>query len=106
MQQSLPPFCQDTDKCRRNERISLNLERFLGSTGGPSQVTYQPGRHPHLTDPATGKAKQKMLADILKSGNGFDGIGGTSFTAPPSWRGPTPLPKRPSAPSDDAEGTG
>jgi putative ABC transport system permease protein len=45
-------------------------------------VTYNPGDTLTLTDPATGKAEQKTIAGLLKSGNGFYGIGGTNFVAP------------------------
>jgi putative ABC transport system permease protein len=59
------------------------LDQFLGQTGGgPPMVTYQPGDTLTLTDPATGKAEQKTIAGLLKSGNGFYGIAGTNFLAP------------------------
>jgi putative ABC transport system permease protein len=59
------------------------LDQFLGQTGGgPPTVTYSPGDTLTLTDPATGKAEQKTIAGVLKSGNGFYGIGGTNFVAP------------------------
>jgi putative ABC transport system permease protein len=58
------------------------LDAFLGQTGGPPTVTYNPGDTLTLTDPATGKAEQKTIAGLLKSGNGFYGIGGTNFVAP------------------------
>jgi putative ABC transport system permease protein len=59
------------------------LDQFLGQTGGgPPTVTYQPGDTLTLTDPATGNAEQKTIAGLLKSGNGFYGIGGTNFLAP------------------------
>jgi putative ABC transport system permease protein len=59
------------------------LDQFLGQTGGgPAMVTYNPGDTLTLTDPATGKAEQKTIAGLLKSGSGFYGIGGTNFVAP------------------------
>jgi putative ABC transport system permease protein len=59
------------------------LDQFLGQTGGgPAMVTYNPGDTLTLTDPATGKAEQKTIAGLLKSGNGFYGIAGTNFLAP------------------------
>ena len=59
------------------------LDQFLGQTGGgPPTVTYNPGDTLTLTDPATGKAEPKTIAGVLKSGNGFYGIGGTNFVAP------------------------
>jgi putative ABC transport system permease protein len=59
------------------------LDQFLGQTGGgPPMVTYNPGDTLTLTDPATGKAEQKTIAGLLKSGNGFYGIAGTNFLAP------------------------
>jgi putative ABC transport system permease protein len=65
------------------DRRYVILDQFLGSTGGgPPQVTYRPGDTLTLTDPATGKAEQKTIAGILKSGSGFYGIAGTNFTSP------------------------
>src|SRR6266545_3154033 len=65
------------------DRRYVILDQFLGSTGGgPSSVTYKPGDTLTLTDPATGKAEQKTIAGILKSGGGFYGIAGTNFTSP------------------------
>ena len=65
------------------DRRYVILDQFLGSTGGgPPTVTYKPGDTLTLTDPATGKAEQKTIAGILKSGNGFSGIAGTNFVSP------------------------
>jgi putative ABC transport system permease protein len=65
------------------DRRYVILDQVLGSTGGgPPQVTYKPGDTLTLTDPATGKAEQKTIAGILKSGGGFYGIAGTNFTSP------------------------
>ncbi len=59
------------------------VDQLLGSSGGgPPTVTYNPGDTLTLTDPATGKAEQKTIAGILKSGSGFYGIAGTSFMSP------------------------
>jgi putative ABC transport system permease protein len=59
------------------------VDQFLGSTGGgPPTATFTPGQKLTLTDPATGRAEPKTIAGILKSGNGFYGIGGTNFVAP------------------------
>jgi putative ABC transport system permease protein len=65
------------------DRRYVIVDQLLGQTGGgPPQVTYQPGDTLTLTDPATGKAEQKTIAGILKSGGGFSGIAGINFTSP------------------------
>ncbi|HEY6744363.1 MAG TPA: FtsX-like permease family protein [Mycobacteriales bacterium] len=65
------------------DRRYVIIDQFLGSTGGgPPTMTFTPGQTLTLTDPATGRAEQKTIAGILKSGNGFYGVGGTSFVSP------------------------
>jgi putative ABC transport system permease protein len=65
------------------DRRYVILDQMLGSTGGgPPTVTYKPGDTLTLTDPATGKAEQKTIAGILKSGSGFYGIAATNFVSP------------------------
>jgi putative ABC transport system permease protein len=59
------------------------LDNFLGQeNGGPGAVTYQPGDTLTVTDPATGKAERKTIAGVLKSGQGFYGVGNTGFVSP------------------------
>jgi len=59
------------------------LDPFLGQEGGgPGAVTYNPGDTLTLTDPNTGKADRKTIAGVLKSGEGFYGIGNTGFLSP------------------------
>jgi len=59
------------------------LDPFLGEEGGgPSGVTYEPGDTLTLTDPNTGKAEQKTIAGVLKSSQGFFGVGNTGFLSP------------------------
>jgi putative ABC transport system permease protein len=59
------------------------VSQFLGQDGGgPGAVTYKPGDTLTLTDPATGKAERKTIAGILKSAEGFTGIGGAAFASP------------------------
>ena len=59
------------------------LDPFLGQEGGgPGAVTYNPGDTLTLTDPNTGKAEPKTIAGVLKSGQGFYGIGNTGFLSP------------------------
>jgi putative ABC transport system permease protein len=59
------------------------LDNFLGQEGGgPGAVTYQPGDTLTVTDPATGKAEPKTIAGVLKSGQGFYGVGNTGFVSP------------------------
>jgi putative ABC transport system permease protein len=59
------------------------LDQFLGQNGGgPGSVAYKPGDTLTLTDPRTGTAEQKTIAGILKSGLGFQGIGGQAFASP------------------------
>jgi putative ABC transport system permease protein len=59
------------------------LDNFLGQEGGgPGSVTYQPGDTLTVTDPATGKAESKTIAGVLKSGQGFYGVGNTGFVSP------------------------
>jgi putative ABC transport system permease protein len=59
------------------------LDNFLGQEGGgPGAVTYQPGDTLTVTDPATGKAERKTIAGVLKSGQGFYGVGNTGFVSP------------------------
>jgi putative ABC transport system permease protein len=59
------------------------LDNFLGQEGGgPGSVTYQPGDTLTVTDPATGKAERKTIAGVLKSGQGFYGVGNTGFVSP------------------------
>jgi putative ABC transport system permease protein len=59
------------------------LDNFLGQEGGgPGAVTYQPGDTLMVTDPATGKAEPKTIAGVLKSGQGFYGVGNTGFVSP------------------------
>ena len=57
---------------------------FLGQTGGgPAAVTFKPGDTLTLTNPSTGKAERKTIAGILKSPQGFYGIGGSAaFVSP------------------------
>jgi putative ABC transport system permease protein len=65
------------------DRRYVIVDQFLGSSGGgPPTATYSPGQTLTLTDPATGRAEQKTIAGVLKSGNGFYGIAGTNFVAP------------------------
>ena len=65
------------------DRRYVIVDQFLGSTGGgPPTATFSPGQTLTLTDPATGRAERKTIAGILRSGNGFYGIGGTNFVAP------------------------
>src|SRR5512132_656606 len=65
------------------DRRYVIVDQLLGQAGGgPPQVTYKPGDTLTLTDPATGKAEQKTIAGILKSGGGFYGIAGINFTSP------------------------
>ena len=59
------------------------LDNFLGQeNGGPGSITYQPGDTLTVTDPATGKAESKTIAGVLKSGQGFYGVGNTGFVSP------------------------
>jgi putative ABC transport system permease protein len=59
------------------------LDNFLGQeNGGPGSVTYQPGDTLTVTDPATGKTESKTIAGVLKSGQGFYGVGNTGFVSP------------------------
>ena len=59
------------------------LDPFFGEEGGgPSAVTFKPGDTLTLTDPNTGKAEQKTIAGVLKSGQGFFGVGNTGFLSP------------------------
>jgi putative ABC transport system permease protein len=60
------------------------VDQFLGQNGGgPSAVTYKPGDTLTLTDPSTGKAERKTIIGILKSPQGFYGIGGSAaFVSP------------------------
>jgi putative ABC transport system permease protein len=59
------------------------LDQFLGQNGGgPGSVAYKPGDTLTLTDPRTGTAERKTIAGILKSGQGFQGIGGRVFASP------------------------
>jgi putative ABC transport system permease protein len=59
------------------------LDNFLGQeNGGPGSITYQPGDTLTVTDPATGKAERKTIAGVLKSGQGFYGVGNTGFVSP------------------------
>jgi putative ABC transport system permease protein len=59
------------------------LDNFLGQEGGgPGSITYQPGDTLTVTDPATGKAEPKTIAGVLKSGQGFYGVGNTGFVSP------------------------
>ena len=59
------------------------LDQFLGQNGGgPGSVAYKPGDTLTLTDPRTGRAERKTIAGILKSGQGFQGIGGQVFASP------------------------
>ena len=59
------------------------LDNFLGQeNGGPGSITYQPGDTLTVTDPATGKAEPKTIAGVLKSGQGFYGVGNTGFVSP------------------------
>jgi putative ABC transport system permease protein len=59
------------------------LDNFLGQEGGgPGSITYQPGDTLTLTDPATGTAEPKTIAGVLKSGQGFYGVGNTGFVSP------------------------
>jgi putative ABC transport system permease protein len=59
------------------------LDNFLGQEGGgPGSITYQPGDTLTVTDPATGKAESKTIAGVLKSGQGFYGVGNTGFVSP------------------------
>ncbi|HEX8860275.1 MAG TPA: FtsX-like permease family protein [Actinomycetes bacterium] len=59
------------------------LDQFLGQNGGgPGSVAYKPGDTFTLTDPRTGAAERKTIAGILKSGQGFQGIGGQVFASP------------------------
>ena len=59
------------------------VDQFLGQNGGgPGAVTYKPGDTLTLTNPSTGRAERKTIAGILKSPQGFYGIGGSSFVSP------------------------
>jgi len=57
---------------------------FLGQNGGgPGGVTFKPGDTLTLTNPSTGKAERKTIAGILKSPQGFYGVGGSAaFVSP------------------------
>jgi putative ABC transport system permease protein len=60
------------------------VDPFLGQNGGgPGAVAFKPGDTLTLTNPATGKAERKIIAGILKSPQGFYGVGGTAaFVSP------------------------
>jgi putative ABC transport system permease protein len=60
------------------------LDPFLGQNGGgPGGVTFRPGDTLTLTNPGTGKAERKTIAGVLKSPQGFYGVGGTAgFVSP------------------------
>jgi putative ABC transport system permease protein len=59
------------------------VDQFLGQNGGgPAAVSFKPGDTLTLTNPSTGKAERKTIAGILKSAQGFYGIGGSSFVSP------------------------
>jgi putative ABC transport system permease protein len=60
------------------------LDPFLGQNGGgPGGVIFKPGDTLTLTNPSTGKAERKTIAGILKSPQGFYGVGGAAaFVSP------------------------
>jgi putative ABC transport system permease protein len=60
------------------------VDPFLGQTGGgPGAVTFKPGDTLTVINPGTGKAERKTIAGILKSPQGFYGIGGSAaFVSP------------------------
>ncbi len=67
----------------QSNRGYVILDQFLGQNGGgPGSVAYKPGDTFTLTDPRTGAAERKTIAGILKSGLGFQGIGGQAFASP------------------------
>jgi len=67
----------------QSNRGYVILDQFLGQNGGgPGSVAYKPGDTFTLTDPRTGTAERKTIAGILKSGLGFQGIGGQAFASP------------------------
>jgi putative ABC transport system permease protein len=59
------------------------LDQYLGDTGaGPTAITYRPGDTMTITDPSTGRTRQKTIAGILADDSAFDGIGEHSFGSP------------------------
>jgi putative ABC transport system permease protein len=59
------------------------VDQFLGQEGGgPPTTPFVPGDTLTLVNPSTGQTQQKTIAGILKSANGWYGIGNSGFTAP------------------------
>jgi putative ABC transport system permease protein len=59
------------------------VDQYLGENGaGPTAITYRPGDTMTITDPSTGRTRQKTIAGILADDTAFDGIGEHSFGSP------------------------
>jgi putative ABC transport system permease protein len=59
------------------------VDQYLGDTGaGPTAITYRPGDTMTITDPRTGRTRQKTIGGILADDTAFDGIGEHSFGSP------------------------
>lgn len=62
------------------DRRYVILDQYFGSVGGgPQAIAFVPGDTLTLTDPASGKAEQKTVAGVLRSGYGFYFIGGNDI---------------------------
>jgi len=75
----MPEF--DGDRAAWNavltDRRYVILDQYFGSAGGgPQAIAFVPGDTMTLTDPASGRAEQKTVAGVLRSGYGFYFIGG------------------------------
>jgi putative ABC transport system permease protein len=59
------------------------VDQYLGDTGaGLTAITYRPGDTMAITDPSTGRRRQRTIAGILADDTAFDGIGEHSFGSP------------------------
>jgi putative ABC transport system permease protein len=59
------------------------VDQYLGDTGaGLTAITYRPGDTMTITDPSTGRTRQRTIAGILADDTAFDGIGEHSFGSP------------------------
>jgi putative ABC transport system permease protein len=59
------------------------VDQYLGDTGaGLTAITYRPGDTMTITDPRTGRTRQRTIAGILADDTAFDGIGEHSFGSP------------------------
>jgi putative ABC transport system permease protein len=59
------------------------VDQYLGDTGaGLTAITYRPGDTMAITDPSTGRTRQRTIAGILADDTAFDGIGEHSFGSP------------------------